>query len=63
MISEDHVTLKTGAMMLKIQLCITGINDMLLYIETVISNCNFKMYSILFYFKLIFQYITNLLYL
>ncbi len=25
MISEDHVTLKTGVMMLKIQLCITGI--------------------------------------
>ncbi len=26
MISEDHVTLKTGVMMLKIQRCITGIN-------------------------------------
>ncbi len=26
MISEDHVTLKTGVMMLKIQLCITAIN-------------------------------------
>ncbi len=26
MISEDHVTLKTGVMMLKIQLRITGIN-------------------------------------
>ncbi len=26
MISEDHVTLKTGVMMLRIQLCITGIN-------------------------------------
>ncbi len=25
MISEDHVTLKTGVMMLKNQLCITGI--------------------------------------
>uniref|UniRef100_A0A672PR53 Putative deoxyribonuclease tatdn3 n=1 Tax=Sinocyclocheilus grahami TaxID=75366 RepID=A0A672PR53_SINGR len=25
MISEDHMTLKTGVMMLKIQLCITGI--------------------------------------
>ncbi len=24
---KDHVTLKTGVMMLKIQLCITGIND------------------------------------
>ncbi len=26
MISEDHVTLKTGVMMLKIQLCITEIH-------------------------------------
>ncbi len=26
MISEDHVTLKTGEMMLKIQRCVTGIN-------------------------------------
>ncbi len=26
MISEDHVTLKTGVMMLKIQRCITEIN-------------------------------------
>ncbi len=32
MISEDHVTLKTGAMMLKIQLYITGINYILQYI-------------------------------
>ncbi len=62
MISEDHVTLKTWAMMLKIQLRITEINYILQYIDTVISNCNFKMYSIL-YFKLILQYITNLLYL
>ncbi len=31
MISEDHVTLKTGEMMLKIQLCITGINYTLIY--------------------------------
>ncbi len=29
MISEDHVTLKTGVMMLKIQLCITEINYIL----------------------------------
>ncbi len=26
MISVDHVTVKTGVMLLKIQLCITGIN-------------------------------------
>ncbi len=32
-ISEDHMTLKTGAMMLKIQLYITGINCILKYIQ------------------------------
>ncbi len=37
MISEDHVTLKTGVMMLKIQLRITEINDSLtdIHIENV----------------------------
>ncbi len=33
MISEDHVTLKTGVMVLKIQLRITGINCILKYIK------------------------------
>ncbi len=33
MISEDHVTLKTGEMMLKIQLRITEINYILQYIH------------------------------
>ncbi len=33
MISEDHVTLKTGVMMLKIHLRITGMNDILQYIQ------------------------------
>ncbi len=33
MISEDRVALKTGVMMLKIQLCITEINDILKYIQ------------------------------
>ncbi len=33
LISEDHVTLKAGVMMLKIQLCITGINNILQYIQ------------------------------
>ncbi len=33
MISEDHVTLKTGGMMLKIQLRITEINCILKYIK------------------------------
>ncbi len=37
MISEDHVTLKTGVMMLKIQLCITGIYYILKYIQLFIS--------------------------
>ena len=38
MISEDHVTLKTGGMMTKIQLHITKINDILkdIKIETII---------------------------
>ncbi len=42
MISEDHVTLKTGVMILKIQLCFTGINCMFKYIkqDTNIRNCN-----------------------
>jgi len=33
-----HVTLKTGVMMLKIQLCITGINHILKYGK--IDKCN-----------------------
>ncbi len=41
MISEDHVTLKTGGMMLKINRCITGINDILKYIK--IEKCYFKL--------------------
>ncbi len=41
MISEDHVTLKTGVMMLKIQLRITGINYILLCIH--IENSYFKL--------------------
>ncbi len=41
MISEDHVTLKTGVMMLKIQLSFTGINYILKYIK--IENIYFKL--------------------
>ncbi len=41
MISEDHVTLKTEVMMLKIQLCITEINYILKYIQ--IENMYFKL--------------------
>ncbi len=33
MISEDHVTLKPGVMMLKIQLCISGIDYSVKYIQ------------------------------
>ncbi len=40
MISEDHVTLKTGEMMLKIQRCVTEISYILKYIK--IENCYFK---------------------
>ncbi len=36
----DHVTLKSGVMMLKIQLCIRGINDIIKYIK--IENRYFK---------------------
>ncbi len=49
MISEDHVTLKTGVMMLKIQLRITEINyiwDDILK-KTVILNCNVAQYPFL----------------
>ncbi len=41
MISEDHVTLKTGVMMLKIQLRITEINYTLTDIH--IENSYFKL--------------------
>ncbi len=42
MISEDHVTLKTAVMMLKIQLRITEINYTLTHIhtETAVLNSN-----------------------
>ncbi len=48
---KDHVTLKTGVIMLKIQLCITGINDILKYI--LIENSYFKLiifHKIIIYF-------------
>ncbi len=59
MISEDHVTLKTGVMMLKIQLRITEINYSLPDIN--IENCYFKFYNIftiLFYFYCISEHIN-----
>ncbi len=52
MISEDHVTLKTGVMMLKIQRCVTKINYILKYIkmgnlEIVIIFHNITFFSII----------------
>ncbi len=41
MISEDHVTLRTAVMMLKIQRCVTEINYILNYIK--IKNLYFKL--------------------
>ncbi len=41
MISEDHVTMKTGVMMLKIQIWLSEINLILTYIH--IENSNFKL--------------------
>ncbi len=43
MISEDHVTLKTGGMMLKIQRCVTEINYVLKYIKP--ENIYVKLYN------------------
>ncbi len=48
MISEDHVTLKTGAMMLKIQLFIAEIDYILQYIH--IENRSLKLKQFLLYF-------------
>ncbi len=44
------MTLKTGVMMLKIQLCITGINDMLKF-NRVILNSNLNDYFTVFLIK------------
>ncbi len=53
------MTLKTGVMMLKIQLCITEINYILKYItiETAILNCNhifIYIYIYIFFFFFFF---------
>ncbi len=50
MISEDHVTLKTGVMMLKIQLYIKGINYILQYIQKENSYFNLLKYFHFFFF-------------
>ncbi len=46
---KNHVTLKTEVMMLKIQLFITEINDILQYIQIVILNCNNNLQHYCFY--------------
>ncbi len=45
---KDHVTLKTGLMMLKIQLCLTGINCMLKHIK--LENDSITILLFLLYF-------------
>ncbi len=52
MISEDHVTLKTGVMMLKIQLRITGINYILQNIFTHKTKVIVKCINITHYYWL-----------
>ncbi len=49
MISEDHVTLKTGVMIQKIQRCITGIHYILRCIQ--IENSYFKLLNIWQYYS------------
>ncbi len=52
MISEDHVTLKTGGMILKIQLCITGMNYILKYIHKK------QLFKILMFYNIALFFIT-----
>ncbi len=49
-ILEDRVTLKTGVMMLKIQLCITGINCNIIVL-TIFDQINAALASIRDFFK------------
>ncbi len=51
LITERHMTLKTRVMMLKIQLCITGINYIIKYITIVIFNCKNIIFIVLLYFR------------
>jgi len=49
MISEDHVTLKTGVMMLKIQRCITEINYSLTHIQiesSILNSTNITAFAV-----------------
>ncbi len=61
MISEDHVTLKTGVMMLKIQLCFTGINCILKYIKQETNIRNYNNISQYYIFFLYFDQINTAL--
>ncbi len=51
---KDHVTLKTGVMMLKIQLCITGMNYILKYIKIESCYYRFLLIHIFLFFTSIF---------
>ncbi len=59
MISEDHVTLKTGVMMMKIQLHVTEINYILTDIH--IETSYFKLIKIFHSFDCIFNHINAVL--
>ncbi len=58
MISEDHVTLKTGVMMLEIQLCISGINYILEYIQIENRHFKSKQYFTILLFNCSFKHIV-----
>ncbi len=56
MITEDHVTQKTGAMMLEIQFCITAIHYILQYIH--IENNYLKLYGYFTFSTVFFEQIN-----
>ncbi len=60
MISEDHVTLKTGVIMLKVQLCITYINYCLTHSHREHNlKCNNILTTLLLFLLLIFYLIKS----
>ncbi len=61
MISKDYVTLKTGVMMQKIQLCFTGINCILKYIKQETNIRNYNNISQYYCFFLYFDQINTAL--
>ncbi len=52
MISEDHVTLKTAVMMLKIQLRITEINSILSEIHIILNYNNISQFLCIFVYQI-----------